>query len=553
MPGPPSGRESDDNKEPDIPSSNGSRSPLSEPSDNARDSAVHFLKAVQVSGEQHERFLQLEFKAKKAYECALDLSPPPSGMNEKLVEQISKVLNEVQMEQLADELNQSPPKADRIPHLFDLAHRSLLDALPPRFHEQVIEDLRRSMNWNVNGASPGASVACITLHLREVVRKVVLYGAPNREEKLNESLTRCCRDVEECNPTLGEAVANAFRFLFSAIKQLHEDVGEYSLLLISEDLKRNAATYIRTFVTTCLPPVRTWQSSIEFLKKHLHSPEVNDWMTSYQTPSSLFLSSAQLRVRGALLFGVLDLLRSGGRSGGNRWAELPLEIFYVDKALIFTAANSVQECTLLILLEGAVSSIFKGKGGSAMDTVSMLHRLHSKIMSLFSQDIRLDDLKREVINFIYNLLSAACDEPINGTEHGDKVLDERPRSTRGNEKDEEGDINCPRRSSLPSPLSHPSSTASPASKSLSPNEEQMILSVIDKMANTEGTLYISFEQKVLSYLSMRLRNVDQAVPPLGLITAALAQTTALLSRGLEFHWKVFVPYYDELITFLELQ
>lgn len=552
MPDPPPGREIDEHREPET-TSNGSSNSPSDPSNNAKESAFHFLKAVQVSAEQHERFLQLEFKAKKAYECAMDLLPPPSGMNEKLVEQISKVLAEVQMKQLADELNKNPPKTDRIPYLFDLVHRSLLDALPPRFHEQIKEDLRRSMSWSVNGGLPSASVACITRHLREVVGKVVLYGAPNREENLNETLARCCRDLDEYNPTLGEAVANAFRFIFSAVKQLHEDVGQYSLLLISEDLKRNAVNYIRTFVTTCLPPVRTWQSSIEFLKKYVHSPEVNDWMTSYQIPSSLFLSSAQLRVRGALLFGVLDLLRSGGRSGGNRWTELPLEIFYVDKALIFTAANSVQECTLLILLEGAVSSIFKGKGGSAMDTASMLHRLHSKIMSLFSQDIRLDDLKCEVINFIYNLLSPAGDESTDESEHGDKVLNERPRSTRENEKDEGGDANSLYHSTLPSSLSHPCSTVSSGSKILSPNEEQMILSVIDKMANTEGSLYISFEQKVLSYLSLRLRNVDQAVPPLGLITAALAQTTALLSRGLEFHWKVFVLYYDELITILELQ
>lgn len=80
----------------------------------------------------------------------------------------------------------------------------------------------------------------------------------------------------------------------------------------------------------------------------------------------------------------------------------------------------------------------------------------------------------------------------------------------------------------------------------------MILSVIDKMANTEDSLYISFEKKVLSYLSFRLRKREDNLAPLGLITASLDETGALLSRGLKFHWEVFTPFYNELIPLLEL-
>lgn len=517
---------------------------------NSKQSAVHFLRALQVSAEQRERFLQLEFKAKKAYECAVNLLPPPSGMSEKLVEQISKVLNELQMEELARRLNQDPPMADLVPQLFELAHRSLLDALPPRLHECVMEDLRNSMSWNENSAAGVAAISRITVHMSAIVGKIAHYGAPRREPTLKEALSLHCRDINECKPSLGVAVAEGFRFLFSSIKQLHEDVSEYTLLLLSEDLKKNAVEYIRTFLSTCLPPVQTWQSSIDFLKRYIHSPEVEKWVAT-QVPSSLFFSPVQLHIRGALLFGILDLLRSGGRNSGNRWSGLPLEIFYFDKALIFSAANAIQEGTLLILLEGAISSIFKGKGGSSMDTTAMLHRLHSKIMSLFSQDIRLDDLKREAIYFIHNLLSSEKDEM-----SGKTVCEEKravnevlpPKESKENEGG--GDTGNHRRLSTPFPSSR--SSLSPTSLLLSAEEEQMILSVIDKMANTEDALYMSFEQKVLSYLSTRLLNREQTLPPLGLITSSLVDTAGLLSRGLDFHWEVFAPFYDDLMPALEL-
>lgn len=521
----------------------------SKTSENSRDSAFHFLRALQVSAEQHERFLKLEFKAKKAYEFAVNLAPPSDPINEKLVEQIANVLSEVRMEELTKRLDQNPPKVDLLPHLFELAHRSLLDALPVRLHERVMEDLRTSMSWNENSIFLGSSVSRITIHLKAIVGKVVKYGAAGREEKLKEELSLRCRDIDNCKPTVGKAVAEGFRFLFSSIRQLHEDIAEHSLLLVSEDLRRNAVQYIRTFLTTCLPPVRTWKSSIDFLKNYADSPEVNDWMVSPQLPDSRFLSSAQLRVRGALLFGMVDLLRSGGRNAANRWSDLPLEIFYFDKALIFSAANTIQEATLLLLLEGAISSIFKGKGGSSIDTTAMLHRLHSKIMNLFSQDIRLDDLKCEVIHFIYNALSPVKDEESVKRGYSDGSIQE-PHCSHERQKDE-GESRARTGLSTPTPFSTSRSSLS-FDVSFSPEEEQMILSVIDKMANTEDSLYISFEKKVLSYLSFRLRKREDNLAPLGLITASLDETGALLSRGLKFHWEVFTPFYNELIPLLEL-
>lgn len=464
----------------------------SEPSKAA--SAAIFLKVIQESAKQREKFLQLEFKALKAYECSLNIAKPPKGLDERLRDEIARVLADVQMTELATQINQDPPVTDFLRYMLILAQSSLVDALPPRIQPRVIEEFRSSMGMDQNPDAVDISVSRIIMHITDITEKVIEFGAPTRAESTRQELQKQCEAILKHTPNTGDAIANAFRFIFASIKQLHEDVAAYALLMVSDDLKINAVKYIREFITTCLPPPSAWKSTIDFVSKYYNMEEVTEWVHSPRTENVTALSDKEHRLKGALLFGSLDLLRSGGRNGSNRWSLLPQEAFYFDKKVIFEAANAVQESTLLILLEGAVSSIFKGKGGSSANRTRMLYSLHRKIISLFSQDIRLEDLQREILIFIHTLLAS-----------------EENKNTM-----------------------------------LSIEEEEMVKSTIEKMADTEGPLYMSFEQKVLLFVSKTLRQ-ELNIPPIGLVSASLTATTHLLKQGLTFNWEVFSPYYLEIL------
>ncbi|KPA83488.1 putative mitochondrial hypothetical protein [Leptomonas pyrrhocoris] len=462
--------------------------------------------------QRRERYREREMKAQKAYEAVMDVKRE-KGQLEQLQENAVAVLDKAELQALAADLNRSPPRLQRLSRLLTIVEDRFVEALPPRLRSRVRQEFHDVLDWNAIQRRAKGNALNIANLVRFVGQQVISYSAPVREDATNTRMTAICADIEQCVPDVGTAVANAFEFLFDAIHELRSDVAAYSLLLISDSLKLSAVQFIRDFVTSCLPPPPKWSKSIAFLQGEVNDARVRAWAATSVPQAWTSTTEPERRIRGALLMGTLDLLRSGQHTSLNRWDELPPEIFYFEKHAIFKAANTVQECTLLLLLEGTVSSVLAQRGVKAVVVSKIILKLHDHILQLLTQDIKLNALKESVIEFIESELYHLN---VGETETADAVA----------------------------------LAALTAKITLTEAERQVVWSIIDKMTDTQNQLYVTFEKKIIQFMeSMLVHNKDDAAP-VGLVTESLKRLVQLMRRMLLFHWEVYAPYYHELIPLL---
>ncbi|CCW68186.1 unnamed protein product [Phytomonas sp. Hart1] len=459
--------------------------------------------------QRRELFLNSEFKARKAFEAVLHYTPPKTT-EEGLREAVALGIDEVQLTVMARQLNQSTPVVDMIPPLLHQIQEALLLAVPARLRYRLEQQFRDALDWSWMIKRTTQNQHAMSRIVQFVINHVIVYGAPAREEELKAECQKVCRNLDRLHPELGAAVAEAFRFLFKSVYTLRRDVAEYSLSIVAGELQTNAITYIRAFIEQWLPAPRQWQSSIAFLQKFINTESVKDWAVSKAACSSTSLTDKERRLRGALHFGAMDLLRSGGCTRSERWEFLPGELFYFDKTVIFSCANTVQECILLLLLEGTASVMLSSRGFNNQQVSDALKALHEFFLELLTQDLKLNTLKQSAIDFLETRLSAA-------------------------------------------PFKESSTQKPVTSNTLSEAERNVLSSTIDKMTDTNSSLYISFERKVLHYTELILFSTSPgSLLPMGLVTNILQRQMGLLKSALTFHWEVYRPYYrtlEELLTF----
>lgn len=467
---------------------------------------------------KREKYLQLEFRARKAYEAVMNVGVSKTGV-ELEREALVAAVSDAQLNELARQLNEAKPSYALIPKLLRSVEEALVGALPRRFRAQLEQEFRDTLDWSVIMRRAANGQAALSSVLRFVAHKVILYGAPEREAAIRDEMERVGKDLDSFVPDRGTAVANAFRFLFASVKTLREDVATYSLLLVSNELRTNALGYIRAFVEACLPRPALWSGSIVFLRRFVQEESVLQWTRSKEATGMVLLSEQERRVRGALLFGLVDLLRSGSHTTADRWSQLPAEIFYFEKSYIFTAANTVQECTLLLLLEGTVATILSSKGCSHAQVSNTLKHLHDHILQLLSQDLKLAALKVAVSDFLDDALEKLASSPGSAA----------TATSLGGSTDP---------------------VAKGAQFSLLTEAQRNVISAtIEKMTNTESALYVSFETKVVQFMT-RIMCKETDVAPLGLVTDAATKQATLLSKLLAFNWEVYRPFYQTMMPLL---
>ncbi|CCW61510.1 unnamed protein product [Phytomonas sp. EM1] len=456
---------------------------------------------------RRELFLNYEFKARKAFEAVLNYKPPKTT-EERLREAVSLNIDETQLAELERQLNQPTPVVNMIPQLLHLVQENLLQAVPARLRYRLEQQFRDALDWSWIIKRTTRNQHAMSRIVQFIINHVAAYGAPAREEELKAECQKVCQNLDHQHPDLGTAVSEAFRFLFRSVHTLCRDVEECRLGIIAGELRNNAVTYIRAFIEEWLPAPRHWYSSITFLQKFINSQPVKDWAVSQAACSSTSLTGEERRLRGALRFGVVDLLRSGGCNSAERWEFLPGEIFYFEKSVIFSCANTVQECTLLLLLEGTASVMLSSRGFNHQQVSDALKALHEFFLELLTQDLKLNTLKQSVIDFLETRLSAG-------------------------------------------PFGESSTQKPITSNTLSDAEKNVLNTTIDKMTDTKSSLYITFERKVIHYTELILSStLPSSLPPMGLVTNILQGQMELLRSALAFHWEVYRPYYQTLKDFL---
>ncbi|RNF00612.1 uncharacterized protein Tco025E_08760 [Trypanosoma conorhini] len=440
---------------------------------------------------RREKYVKLEFRAIKAYETCITV---PETKSDSVKEQLISSMNEAQLALLAEQCNCHPPDLQNVPRFLKLIIDGLLNALPRRLRSQAEQEVRDVLDWRIVRRSVMGSPGNIATLMRYVMRKVAEYGAPARAEETLKLAEDMSKDLEACTPDLGTAVANAFRLMFSSIRQLHDDIAQYSLLVISQQLRENAVPYIREFISECLPKVDQWESSLVFVRRYFNDERVTTWANSPVAVSATALTLAERQLRGSLLYGFLDLLRSSGLQVNDRWHDYPTECFYFEKKIVFFAANTVQENSLLLLLSGSVATVLRGKGVDSRVVNDILKQLHDKFRLLFADELTLPHLKTSVTGLVDEALA--------------------------------------QRKTLPA---------------LSENEITQLHGTVEKMTNTTGSLYVVFEKRILSFIEAVLARGQSDPPPLGLVTDSLRRLAALLQRVLVFNWEVYQPFYKEML------
>ncbi|KAK7195384.1 T-complex protein 11 [Novymonas esmeraldas] len=466
---------------------------------------------------RRERYLQREFKAQKAYEAVMQVEREKSAP-EQLQAEATVALTQSELQQLADDLNRTPPRLQRLSRFLTLVEDRFVEALPPRLRPRLRQEFHDVLDWNVIQRQARGNARNISNLVRFVGEKVIECSSTAREAATAARMSAVCGDIERCVPDVGAAVANAFAFLFEAIRELREDVAKFSLVMINASLKQNAVQFIREFVAACLPLPRRWAASVAFVQRFINDDKVRLWSSAAVPQAWTSITAEERRVRGALLIGTLDLLRSGRHTSLDRWENLPPEIFYFEKHVIFKAANTVQESTLLLLLDGAISSVLARRGMKAVTVSTVVRSLHSQILALLAEDIRLAALKDSVVDSIESQLY---------------------------------------RLHVGAPGAHETDASALAALApqvtLTDSEKQLVHSTMDKMTNTEDPLYVAFERRVLQFMeTMLVANSDDVVP-LGLVTDTLKEQVQVLRHMLVFHWEVYAPSYRELLPLLSLE
>lgn len=468
---------------------------------------------------RRERYARKEFKAQKAYEAVMNIET--KNKETEVRGGVAAAINDAQLSLLAEDLNRKPPQLTRLAELLESVEDRFLEALPPRLRPRLRQEFHDVLDWNAIERQVKGSAENTANLVRFVGQKVVDYGTPAREAETKAAMAAVCADVESCVPDTGTAVANAFRFLFDHIQILRQDVAKFSLLMISTQLKQNAVEYIRDFVGTQLPPPQQWRSSLTFLQRFVNDDRAKRWATAVVPLSWTSISHDERRLRAALLLGTLDLLRSGSHTTENRWDDLPAEVFYFEKSVVFKAANTVQESTLLLLLEGTTSSVLAARRLPAAEVSKVLVGIHGQILRLLSENIKLKDLTASVLQFIDFQLSALY-ERANEARAGKGV---QPTSN---------------------DLAH---------IYLTETEQQLIAATVEKMTSTESPLYITFERKVLQFMEAKLFNPPGSpLPaPIGLVTEDMGSQSAQLNSMLVFNWEVYAPFYSKLLPHLTIE
>ncbi|GET90955.1 hypothetical protein, conserved [Leishmania tarentolae] len=463
---------------------------------------------------RRERYLQKEFKAQKAYEAVMEMETDRDKPDQPQAK-VAAALTQAELQLLATDLNTTPPHLQRLFGLLTLVEDRFVEALPPRLRPRLRQEFHDVLDWSVIQRQACGNARNISNLVRFVGEKVIECSSPARESTMLPRMSAVCDDIERCTPDVGTAVANALAFLFEAIRELREDVAKFSLVMINASLKQNAVQYIQDFISACLPLPRKWTRSIAFLQRFINDERVILWSSVSVPQAWTSVTAEERRVRGALLIGTLDLLRSGRHTSLDRWVDFPPEIFYFEKHIVFKAANTVQESTLLLLLDGTISSVLARRAMKPVTVSASIRQLHTQIMSLLAEDIRLNALKDSVIDFVESQLyhlhagGAAQDDEASLGELAPKVT-------------------------------------------LTETEKQTVRSTIDKMTNTEDPLYVTFERRVLQFMEAMLVKNSDDVAPLGLVTDTLKRQVQVLRNMLVFHWEVYMPSHRELLPLLSL-
>lgn len=447
---------------------------------------------VNAAQRRREEYIRLEFRAKKAYETVIKI---PEQKNDFLKDQIISSLKEAQLDLLAQQCNLHPPDLRGVRYFLNLVIEGLLNVLPRRFRAQAEQEVRDVLDWRIVRRSVMGSPGNIASLMRYVMGKIAEFGAPAKAEEIIGLAEEMSKNLETCTPDLGTAVANAFRLMLSSIHQLHEDIVKYSLLYISQELRDNSVPFIREFISTCHAKVDQWESSVAFVRNYFNEERIKEWASSPAAASATALTEKERRLRGSLLYGFVDLLRSSRVQAGERWHDYPTECFYFEKAVVFYATNAVQENTLLLILTGTISTVLRGRGVDSRVVSDILKQLHDGLLKLFSEQLTLPYLKSSLT----------------------KLIDEE----------------LPRKN-ISSPLTE--------------GEIAQLHGTVEKMTDTSGTLYVAFEKRVLSFIESSVAHNQRDQAPLGLVTDSLSRLSALLQRALAFNWEVYQPFYKEMLV-----
>jgi hypothetical protein len=558
-------------------------------------------------------------------------------------EQLSKQFDEAMWVQVASELDAQPPVVHRLPNLLSAVAESLIDALPRRIRNKIGQEIRDVLDWGLlrrqlATASTEKRVESIVSLMIYVVNRVGQLGAPAKEDALKEeaqslaAAAKCACDNEGSSAaastassssasqkTVGEAVVAIFRFMFSAIQDLRKDIAEYSLKLVSHELVENAVKYETAFVEAVLPAPSQWTTTRQFLAAsiteartapclvippnlvdavlrssgggttpsnggvaHPHTPGTPLNVTTMDAlpPSTLYITEDDKEVFSGLVFGLVDLVRTGGKLPEARWTGYPKEAFYFARPLIFDCANSVQLLTLRLMISGTVSMILAPIKLHATPLQSFLQYLDDKVQKWLSKVANNGNQKppsaatkvegglegEEVVNTIEDIKDAVVEEV-----HSFLASAPQQQSVYTSTTSAAAQTARASGGSLPATQLPP--------LELGESDEAVLRNVLGKLTDTGGTQYVTFEGRILraifgvllesvathssginaetttstaassSRFNPKLRAgsacAQRAVG--GLVLEGVKEAGALLAAVLLHNWAVYRKYYRDMM------
>lgn len=457
-------------------------------------------------GDKRQR---LELRARTAFQTKLKLTDPLS-QEETATEKLMSEMRDIALEKLKTDLNKSPPDLTRLPAALSSIADALTEALPLKLRGKIGKEIRDVLDWSAVRRNVRHSENNIAELMKYVVSRVIELGAPARDEPLRKECSEMEARLGAREDPLGDIVADVFRFMLNAIRQLRLDISAFTLSMISDELVKHTEEYHTELLQECFAHPTRWIKSIEFFQDVLNGDieEVKGLMEQQRASGASVASTPLERVlRASLFLGVLDLLRSANRCAEDRWALLPTESMSVEKQQVFDAANAVQQDTLSLMLSGVVSMILQSKKLKDRTTLPFL---------LTTLDVKLREEFLPTATSVKSLQSSIQAEI-------DHLLSDV--------------ANC----ETPTCLS---------------NAERAVLnSMIDKMTDTKTVQYATFESRVITAVSnaMLLESREaQAVPiaqrpkTIGLASGSAFKTGAKLRCVLDYHWSVLRSFYVEM-------
>ena len=454
---------------------------------------------------------RLEFRAAKAYEAKtqFNITAQPAELASAI-----EALDDETLELLRSEINAAPPKLERVPAILNNIVSMLVEALPKKLRSRVGQELRDVLDWNMVRRSVRMNETNISEFFRYVVGKVIELGAPARVEELQAGAHLLTGRLARSEEDVGLTVADMFRFMTKAIKQLRSDVANFTLAVMNEELARNCITYQQEFFKECFSAPQRWNSTLNFLQQQINSTAGKDLLSSIP-PMPTAVTDGERRLYAALVAGTVDLLRSSTRTFESRWANLPLEGFYFERPILSECANTVQLSTLRLMLTGTVSMLIAPKKFNGAAVSEFLVELDKR----FLEHINATGPGAEsptltsLVDLVSGEVAHFCSNQVAGT-------------------------------------------------MMSTTDNAVLRNVVGKMISTDSQQYMAFEERVLRALQQVVlvdpreasKTANTQKPRiLGLVSDAVYETGAKLRRMIDHNWETMRGFYCEMLSALEIE